>query len=87
MDFLSEDEIDQRVQTQAQSALKWRELSIGVIYRIDRVKPITTRYGPATILELMSRDNTKIEVWAPDRLVKELRWSEMPRYIRSLGLV
>ena len=88
MEFPSEEEFAQLVQSQTQEpALKWRVLTIGSIYRIDLVKSVTTQYGPGTILVLTSRDDNKIEVWAPGRLAKDLGWSELPRYVRSLGLI
>ena len=86
MSFPSNEEFTQRVQSQAQQpALKWRELTIGEIYRIDVVKTITTRFGPGTVLELTTRDDNKIEAWAPARLAKDLGWDDLPRYIRPLG--
>ena len=93
-EFPSDEEFTWHMQCKAQQpqckaqqpSLKWRELTIGVIYRIDKMKSVTTRYGPGTILELTTREDDKVEVWAPDRLVKDLEWSGLPSYVRPLGL-
>ena len=93
-DFPSDEEFTWHMQCKTQPqckaqqpSLKWRELTIGVIYRIDKMKSVTTRYGPGTILELTTREDDKVEVWVPDRLVKDLGWSGLPRYVRPFGLV
>ena len=87
MDFPSEDLFTQRVQSQThqQPALKWRDLTVGVVYRIDEVKKVTTRFGPGSVLRLTTRGNETVEAWAPSRLVKDLGWSsELLRYVRPL---
>ena len=87
-EFPSDEEFTWHMQCKAQEPpSKWRELTIGVIYRIDKMKSVTTRYGPGTILELTTREDDKVEVWVPDRLVKDLGWSGLPRYVRPFGLV
>ena len=87
MSFPTNEQFDQRVQSQAhQPALKWRELMIGEIYRIDLVKNIATKFGPGTVLELTKHDASTVQAWAPAQLAKELGWGDLPRFVRPLGL-
>ena len=89
MSFPTDEEFTRRMQSQAHKpAIKWRDLVVGEVYRIDHVKSITTKYGQGTVLELTKRDANEVEVWAPARLTKDLGWPEdLPRYVRPLGLV
>lgn len=88
MDFPSEEDFTQRVQSRTQQpALKWRDLTVGVVYHINEVRNVTTRFGPGSVLRLTTRENETVVAWAPTRLAKELWWSpELPRYVRPLGL-
>ena len=86
MAFLTNEQFDERMQSQAyQPAIKWVDLPINNIYRIDQIKTITTRFGECKILELTTRYDKKLTVWASARLVKDLSWSDLPRFIRPLG--
>ena len=87
--FLSEENFARHVNKQntpESPAGKWRELTNGMLYRIDRAKEVSTRFGPGLILEMETREGEKMSVWAPERLAKELRGGVYPRYVRSLGL-
>ena len=87
--FLSEENFARHVNKQNLSespAGKWRDLTNGILYRIDRAKEVTTRYGPGMILEMQTREGDKKSIWAPERLAKELRGGVYPRYVRSHGL-
>ena len=86
MAFPTNKQFDELMQNQAyQPAIKWVDLPINKIYKIDQIKTVVTRLGEGKILELMTRDDKKITVWAPSRLVTDLGWDELPRFIRSLG--
>ena len=86
MSFPTNDQFNILMQSQAyQPAIKWVDLPINEIYRIDQVKTIASRFGEGKILELMTRDDKKITVWAPSRLVRDLGWDDLPRFIRPLG--
>ena len=69
-----------------QPAIKWRDLHKGTIYRITGTKEISTRYGPGMILEVEDREGTNQRVWATDKLMRELKGSHYPRFVRPLGL-
>ena len=88
-EFLSEENFTKHVNEQnTPESLtgKWRDVITGLLYRIDRAKEVSTRYGPAMILDMQTREGEKVSVWAPDKLAKELRGGVYPRYVRSLGL-
>ena len=83
---MSFQQFDERMQSQAHKpAIKWVNLPINDIYRIDQIKTITTRFGEGKILELTTRYDKKLTVWAPARLAKDLGWDDLPRFIRPLG--
>ena len=76
MAFPSNDQFNMLMQSQAyQPAIKWVDLPINKIYRIDRIRTIASRFGEGKILELMTQDDKKITVWAPSRLVRDLGWN------------
>ena len=85
---MSEETFAGHIQKQNPESLtrKWRDISIGVLFKVTQANEITTKYGPATILEMQTREGETMSVWAPDRLAKELRGGVYPRYVRSLGL-
>ena len=88
-EFLSEENFTKYVNKQnipESHAGKWRDLTYGILYRIDQTKELTTRYGPGMILEMQTREGEKMSVWALERLAKELRWGVYPRYVRPHGL-
>lgn len=83
--FLTEQDFEKEV-ADVQLAIKWRELSVGTIYKIIKARLLSTTYGPATILEMHSRDGDPVEVWAPPSLAKRLQGANLPKFIRPLGL-
>ena len=86
MAFPTNEQFDKLMQSQAyQPAIKWVDLPINIVYRIDLIKNITTRFGEGKVLEMMTRDDKKITVWAPSRLISDLGWDDLPRFIRPLG--
>ena len=88
MSFPTNEEFNQRMQSQAHKpAIKWRDLVVGEIYRINQVRTVITKNGQGTVLELTKRDASKVEAWASARLTKYLGWGDLPRYIRPLGFV
>ena len=87
--FPSDEEFNQRVLIEqiADSAIKWGELPINVVYRIQKLVWIS-RYGRDAVLQLVNRENKEVNVWAPvnaaaDYTLKSLGNEEA--YIRSLG--
>jgi hypothetical protein len=64
--------------------LKWRDLTVGKIYKIINVEYITTAYGEACIIELDDAGR----VFAPSGLAKRLNEDEtpFPRHVRPTGL-
>ena len=86
MAFPTNDHFDKLMQSQAyQPAIRWVDLPINEIYRIDQIKTIATRLGEGKILELTTRYDKKLTVWAPARLAKYLGWDDLTRFIRPLG--
>ena len=88
MAFPTNAQFDEFMQSQAyQPAIKWVDLPINKLYRIDRIKTIASRFGEGKVLELMTQDDQKITLWAPSRLVRDLGWDadDLPRFIRPLG--
>ena len=83
--FLTEEDFENEV-TDVQLAIKWRELSVGTIYKIVNSRVLNTMYGPATILEMHTRDGEIEEVWAPPSLAKRLQGANLPTFVRPLGL-
>lgn len=72
-----------------QPAIKWADLPQGK-YCIAEKKEVKTKYGDTLILTLTPYKDEKclenILVWAPERLVQQLKEKPDARYIRNDGL-
>ena len=67
--------------------VKWREVPIVVIYRIESVKEITPKSGLAVVVSLVDEDGMSFEAFATSCLEKDLidfGWGK-EWFIKSLG--
>ena len=91
--FLSSDDFDYMVATkhEAEEAIGWKLLPENVVYRVDRMCPIQTKWGSRCILDLRNAMGDNIKVWAPTNLVRDLKsgfklnGKDCLAFIKSLG--
>ena len=64
--------------------IKWRELPLGV-WEIIKAKQVNTRYGPALVLTVKNDSEGTKDVWAPDRLQRNLHEKPKTQWILHQG--
>ena len=87
--FPSEEDFEQNKEVQ-ESIMKWRELPMNIIHKINSVELKDTKYGEATILTLENEVGDIFKCWSNQRLAEELKdfgWKDETCYLKSLGLV
>ena len=89
--FLSDTDFDQLAATRdiAEEAIDWCDLPINVVYRVNEVVPVQTKWGARVIFKLVNREAVDIKVWTPLNVSRDVK-SGMKlygteAYIKSLG--
>ena len=87
--FISNKQFEALAVKDTSPALKWKELPLNKIYRIEERKEVKVNDEPAVILSLVYKQGFNIKVWAPNRLREQLNTAyanvELSLYIRSKG--
>ena len=73
--FLSNDDFDYMAAAkhEAEEAIGWKLLPENIVYRVDKMCPIQTKWGSRCILHLRDAMGQNIKVWAPTNLVRDLK--------------
>ena len=75
----------------AEEAVRWKVLPENVIYRVEKMSPIQTKWGSRCIVELRNVMGQDIKVWAPSNVVRDLKsgfklnGKDCLAFIKSLG--
>ena len=91
--FLSNDDFDFMVAAKhdAEEAIGWKLLPENVIYRVEKMSPVQTKWGSRFIVQLRNAMGQDIKVWAPSNVVRDLKsgyklnGKDCIAFIRSLG--
>ena len=91
--FLSSDDFDYMVAAkhEAEEAIGWKLLPENIVYRVEKMCPIQTKWGSRCILHLRNAMGQNIKVWAPNNLVRDLKTGfklnrkDCLAFIKSLG--
>ena len=91
--FLSSDDFDYMVAAkhEAEEAIGWKLLPENIVYRVEKMCPIQTKWGSQCILHLRNAMGQNIKVWAPNNLVRDLKTGfklngrDSLAFIKSLG--
>ena len=91
--FLSSDDFDYMVAAkhEAEEAIGWKLLPENIVYRVEKMCPIQTKWGSRCILHLRNAMGQNIKVWAPNNLVRDLKTGfklngrDSLAFIKSLG--
>ena len=91
--FLSNDDFDYMVAAKhaAEEAMGWKLLPENVVFRVEKMNPIQTKWGPRCILQLRDVNGQNINVWAPSNVVRDLKsgfklnGKDCLAFIKSLG--
>ena len=91
--FLSNADFDYMVATKhaAEEAIGWKILPENIVYRVEKMSPIHTKWGTRCIVELRNEMGQEINVWAPNNVVRDLKSGfklngrDCLAFIKSLG--
>ena len=91
--FLSNDDFDYMVATKhaAEEAIGWKLLPENIVFRVEKMNPIQTKWGPRCIVQLRNANGQDINVWAPSNVVRDLKsgfklnGKDCLAFIKSLG--
>ena len=87
--FISDEMFNAKImKVQQTDTIKWAELPINVVYKIEKVKTVDTKFGERKIADLTSRTGKSYNVWLTTLVSKELesRDNGSDYYIKSLGM-
>ena len=85
MASITTEQFDKQLQEQKLDAIKWRELEVNKIYTIVSAEYINTQYGEACILTLSDGNKVFSPSALINRLKREEKHKEFPRYVRPKG--
>ena len=91
--FLSNEDFDYRVAAKhaAEEAIGWKVLPENIVYRVEKMSPIQTKWGSRCIVHLRNVNGEEIKVWAPSNVVRDLKsgfklnGKDCLAFIKSLG--
>ena len=91
--FLSNEDFDYMVTTKhtAEEAIGWKLLPENVVFRVEKMNPIQTKWGSRYILQLRDVNGQDINVWTPSNVVRDLKsgfklnGKDCLAFIKSLG--
>ena len=91
--FLSDADFDYMAATKhaTEEAIGWKLLPENVVYRVEKMSPIQTKWGSRCIVELRNVIGQEIKVWVPSNVVRDLKsgfklnGKDCLAFIKSLG--
>ena len=91
--FLSNDDFDYMVAAkhEAEEAIGWKLLPENIVYCVEKMNPIQTKWGSRCIVQLRNANGQDINVWAPNNVIRDLRsrfklnGKDCVAFIKSLG--
>ena len=75
----------------AEEAVGWKVLPENIVYRVEKMSPIQTKWGSRCIVKLRNVMGQDIKVWAPSNVVRDLKsgfklnGKDCLAFIKSLG--
>ena len=91
--FLSDADFKYLTETKhtAEEAIGWSLLPKNIIYRVDEVMAIQTKWGSRFITKLRANNGAEFKVWCPSNVVRDLKsgfklnGANCHAYLKSLG--
>ena len=91
--FLSDADFEYLAATKhaAEEAIGWKMLPENIVFRVDKLIPIQTKWGLRTIVQLRDVRGQEIKVWVPNNVARDLKTgfklngTDCHVYIKSLG--
>ena len=91
--FISDADFDYMVAAKhaAEEAIGWKLLPENIVYRVEKMSPIRTKWGSRCIIELRNAIGQDVKVWAPTNVVRDLKsgfklnGKDCIAFIKSMG--
>ena len=91
--FISDADFDYMVAAKhaAEEAIGWKLLPENIVYRVEKMSPIQTKWGSRCIIELRNAIGQDVKVWAPTNVVRDLKsgfklnGKDCIAFIKSMG--
>ena len=91
--FLTDDDFNYLVAAKrtAEEAIGWRQVPENVVYRVDKLTPIQTKWGFRHIVQLRNANGHELKAWAPTNVARDLKsgfklnGTDCLAFIKSLG--
>ena len=91
--FLPNEDFDYLVAAKhaAEEAIGWKILPENIVFRVEKMNPIQTKWGLRCIVQLRNANGQDINVWAPNNVVRDLKsgfklnGKDCLTFIKSLG--
>ena len=91
--FLSNEDFNYMVSVKraAEEAIGWKLLPENIVYRVEKMSPIQTKWGSRCIVELRDALGQTIKVWVPTSVARDLKsgfklnGKDCVAFIKSLG--
>ena len=91
--FLTNDDFDYMVAAKhtVEEAIGWKVLPENIIYRVEKMTPIQTKWKSGCILQLCDVNGQDLSVWAPKNVIRDLKQGfklngkDSVAFIKSLG--
>ena len=91
--FLSDEDFDYMVSAKraAEEAIGWKLLPENIVYQVEKISPIQTKWCSRCIVELRDVLGQEIKVWVPSSVARDLKsgfklnGKDCVAFIKSLG--
>ena len=91
--FLSDSDFDYLAETKhaAEEAIGWAVLPQNVVFRMDKLAPVQTKWGLRYIVDLRTSNGDELKAWCPSNVVRDIKTglklngSDCHAYLKSLG--
>ena len=91
--FLSDTDFDYLAETKraAEEAIGWWLLPQNVVFRMEKLTPVQTKWGSRYIVELRTSNGDELKAWCPSNVVRDLKngfklnGADCHAYLKSLG--
>ena len=91
--FLSDADFDYLSTTKhaAEEAIGWSLLPQNIVFRMDKLMSVQTKWGSRYIIELRTSNGDELKVWCPSNVVRDLKTgfklngADCHAYLKSLG--
>ena len=88
LQFPSSEKVQEAQAAPDTKTMKWAELPTGAVYTITCIKKVKGKYGVSFVgdLETQAGDQSKANLWLPQRLAGDMSDRKLPVFVLNKGL-